>query len=82
VTENRNGRIVDTFVIHPPVTLGAEALTTVRILSMICGSMKAAPDVAQNTNGRSSAINRRTTRHAGYARSQRVRKQTKEALAE
>jgi hypothetical protein len=56
VTENRNGRIVDTFGIHPLVTLGAEALTTVRILSMTCGSMNAAPDVAQNTNGRSSAI--------------------------
>ena len=30
-------------------------------------SMNATPHVAQNTNGRSSAIDGRTTRHAGYA---------------
>jgi hypothetical protein len=47
---------------------------------MSCGSMNATPHVAQNTNGRSSAINRRTTRHAGYDRSQRVRKRTEEAF--
>ena len=33
-----------------------------------------APHVAQNTSGRSSAIDGRTTRHRGYALSQRVRK--------
>ncbi len=35
--------------------------------------MNATPHVAQNTNGRSSAIDGRTTRHAGYAVSQRIR---------
>jgi hypothetical protein len=36
--------------------------------------MNATPHVARNTNGRSSAIDGRTTRHASYAASQRVRK--------
>ena len=38
------------------------------------------PHVAQNTNGRRSAIDNRTTRHAGYAASQRVRKRIEEAF--
>lgn len=36
------------------------------------------PHVAQNTSGRRSAIDRRTTRHAGYAVSQRLRKRIEE----
>jgi IS5 family transposase len=36
------------------------------------------PHVAQNTSGRRSAIDRRTTRHAGYATSQRLRKRVEE----
>ena len=36
------------------------------------------PHVAQNTNGRSSAIDGRTTRHPGYAVSQRIRKRVEE----
>ena len=36
------------------------------------------PHVAQNTNGRSSAIDCRTTRHPGYAISQRIRKRVEE----
>ena len=43
-------------------------------------SMKATPHVAQNTSGRSSAIDGRTTRHAGYALSQRIRKRIEEAF--
>jgi len=43
-------------------------------------SMKASPHIAQNTNGRSSAIDGRTTRHAGYAVSQRIRKRIEEAF--
>src|SRR5918994_835775 len=35
---------------------------------------------AQNTSGRRSAIDGRTTRHAGYATSQRVRKRIEEAF--
>jgi IS5 family transposase len=36
------------------------------------------PHVAQNRNGRRSAIDRRTTRHAGYAISQCIRKRIEE----
>ena len=36
------------------------------------------PHVAQNTAGRRSAIDRRTTRHPGYAISQRLRKRIEE----
>ena len=36
------------------------------------------PQVAQNNKGRSSAIDGRTTRHTGYAVSQRIRKQVEE----
>ena len=38
------------------------------------------PHVAQNTSGRRSAIDKRTTRHPGYAASQRVRKRIEEAF--
>ena len=38
------------------------------------------PHVAQNTSGRRSAIDRRTTRHPGYALSQRIRKRVEEAF--
>ena len=38
------------------------------------------PHVAQNVSGRSSAIDGRTTRHGGYAISQRIRKWIEEAF--
>lgn len=38
------------------------------------------PHVAQNTSRRRSAIDGRTTRHAGYAASQRIRKRIEEAF--
>jgi IS5 family transposase len=43
-------------------------------------SMKVTPHVAQNTNGRRSAIDGRTTRHGGYVVSQRIRKRIEEAF--
>jgi IS5 family transposase len=36
--------------------------------------------VAQNTSGRRSAIDKRTTRHLSYAASQRIRKRIEEAF--
>ena len=42
--------------------------------------MKVTPHVARNTNGRTSAIDARTTRHAGYAISQRIRKKIEEGF--
>ena len=41
-------------------------------------TMNVRPHVAQNTSGRRSAIDRRTTRHPGYAVSQRIRKRIEE----
>ena len=38
------------------------------------------PHVAQNTSGRRSAIDKRTTRHPGYAASQRIRKRIEEVF--
>ena len=40
----------------------------------------ATPHVSQNTNGRRSAIDGRTTRHPGYAISQRKRKRIEEVF--
>lgn len=40
--------------------------------------LNATPHVAQNTAGRRSAIDGRTTRHKGYAASQRLRKRIEE----
>jgi hypothetical protein len=40
--------------------------------------MNVTPHVAQNTTNRSSAIDGRTTRHPGYALSQRIRKRIEE----
>ena len=43
-------------------------------------SMNVRPHVTQNTNGRRSAIDARTTRHAGYGMSQRIRKRIEEGF--
>ncbi len=43
-------------------------------------SMNATPHVARNTAGRRSAVDGRTTRHAGHAMSQRIRKRIEEGL--
>jgi transposase len=43
-------------------------------------SMNVRPHVAQNDKGRRSAIDGRTTRHAGYAMSQKIRKRIEEGF--
>ncbi|GLI91128.1 hypothetical protein LMG27198_01200 [Methylocystis echinoides] len=43
-------------------------------------SMRVTPHVAQNLSGRSSAIDRRSARHAGYGLSQRIRKRMEEGF--
>ena len=42
--------------------------------------MRITPHVAQNTTNRSSAVDARTTRHAGYATSQRKRKRVEQSF--
>ena len=43
-----------------------------------CRQLRVTPHVAQNQSGRRSAIDGRTTRHPGYAISQRARKRVEE----
>jgi transposase len=60
------------------LTLGGDKNYDTRAFVSQCRKMKVTPHVAQNTKGRSSAIDGRTTRHPGYAISQRVRKRVEE----
>ncbi|MEY9590820.1 hypothetical protein ABIA06_003111 [Bradyrhizobium yuanmingense] len=62
------------------ITLGADKAYDAEDFVNELRSMNATPHVAQNTSGRSSAIDGRTTRHAGYAVSQRIRKRIEEAF--
>jgi Transposase DDE domain len=54
--------------------------TTAPILSWSCASRAVTPHLAQNQSGRRSAIDGRTTRHAGYQVSIRIRKRIEEAF--
>lgn len=45
-----------------------------------CRALTVTPHVTQHTTGRRSAIDERTTRHAGYALSQKVRKRVEEVF--
>ena len=63
-----------------PVTLGADKAYDAEDFVNELRSLNARPHVAQNTNGRSSAIDGRTTRHPGYGLSQRIRKRIEEAF--
>ena len=63
------------------ITLGADKGYDARDFVMELRELNVRPHVARNTSGRRSAIDRRTTRHAGYAMSQRTRKRIEEAFA-
>jgi transposase len=62
------------------ITVGADKAYDAEDFVNELRSMKVTPHGAQNTSGRSSAIDGRTTRHAGYAVSQRIRKRIEEAF--
>ncbi|MGY4566934.1 MULTISPECIES: IS5 family transposase [Bradyrhizobium] len=62
------------------ITLGADKAYDAEDFVNELRSMNVTPHVAQNTSGRSSAIDGRTTRHSGYAVSQRIRKRIEEAF--
>jgi transposase len=62
------------------ITLGGDKNFDVADLVNELRSMNVTPHVAQNTSGRSSAIDGRTTRHPGYTVSQRIRKRIEEAF--
>ena len=62
------------------LTLGADRGYDAQDLVMELRELNVRPHIAQNPSGRRSAIDRRTTRHRGYALSQRVRKRIEEAF--
>ncbi len=62
------------------VTLGADRGYDVRSFVEQLREIEVTPHLAQNTSNRRSAIDGRTTRHAGYATSQRVRKRVEEVF--
>jgi transposase len=57
-----------------PITVGADKAYDARAFVTGLRDVGATPHIAQNTTGRSSAIDGRTTRHVGYETSQRKRK--------
>ena len=59
-------------------TVGADKAYDTRDFVADCREQGMTPHVAQNTSGRRSAIDGRTTRHPGYAISQRIRKRVEE----
>ncbi len=62
------------------ITLGADKAYDAEDFVNELRAMKVTPHVAQNTSRRASAIDGRTTRHAGYAISQRIRKRIEEGF--
>lgn len=62
------------------ITLGADKAYDAEDFVNELRSMRVRPHVAQNTSGRRSTIDGRTTRHGGYAVSQRIRKRIEEAF--
>jgi len=60
------------------ITVGGDKAYDTREFVQSLRALKAVPHVAQNCNGRKSAIDGRTTRHPGYAVSQRLRKRVEE----
>jgi hypothetical protein len=62
------------------ITLGADKNYDTRDFVADVRKLNVTPHVAQNDTNRRSAIDARTTRHAGYAVSQRVRKRIEEAF--
>jgi transposase len=61
-------------------TLGADKGYDTRAFVRALRARQVTPHVTQNTSGRRSAIDRRTTRHTGYAVSQRIRKRVEECF--
>ena len=63
-----------------PATLGADRGFDAGDFVTELRERRVTPHIAQNTSGRRSAIDGRTTRHEGYAQSQRARKRIEEAF--
>ncbi|SEP31149.1 Transposase DDE domain-containing protein, partial [Rhizobium tibeticum] len=73
--------MIEPFTERPQaITLGADKAYDTKDFVKDLRSMKVTPHVAQNVNGRRSAIDGRTTRHSGYGISLRIRKRIEEAF--
>lgn len=72
--------MVDRLPTIGPITLAADRGFDASDFVMELRERRVTPHIAQNTSGRRSAIDRRTTRHPGYGASQRVRKRIEEAF--
>lgn len=72
--------MVETLPGQHPITLGADKNYDTRGFVADVRAFNVTPHVAQNDTNRRSAIDGRTTRHAGYAISQRVRKRIEEVM--
>ncbi len=86
LTENRHGLVVDVELTQADgyaereAALGADRGYDTRDFVWDLRGLGVTPHVAQNEQGRRSAIYRRTTRHPGYAQSQRRRKIVEEVF--
>ena len=65
---------------HRRATLGADRAYDTQDFVKSMRELEITPHVAQNTSNRRSAIDERTTRHEGYALSQRKRKRVEEVF--
>src|SRR6202790_1348176 len=73
--------MIQGFVDRPrAITLGADQGYDAADFVEELRTINVRPHVTRNTSGRRSAIDRRTTRHPGYAKSQRIRKRIEEAF--
>jgi transposase len=73
--------MIESFADRPrAITLGADKGYDAADFVEELRTINVRPHVARNTSGRRSAIDRRTTRHPGYAKSQRIRKRIEEAF--
>jgi transposase len=86
LADGKSERVAALHMIEPradrprAITLGADKAYDTQDFVNELRSMKVTPHVARHTNGRRSAIDGRTTRHPGYAVSQRCRKRIEEAF--
>lgn len=79
-TAEREAGIEMASVLPEGATLGADKGYDTRAFVEALRSLRVTPHVAQHTTKRSSAIDRRTTRHAGYLVSQQKRKLVEEVF--
>jgi transposase len=71
-------RLVEAIPGRHRITVGGDKAYDTREFVQSLRVLNAVPHVAQNRTGRASAIDSRTTRHPGYAVSQRLRKRVEE----